>query len=128
MIEPGVTRAGPDDVPRLDAARPLLIDPVPGAVDAASTRQTLLKAFGRFARGAQHRGGLIVVGGDTLSTVLEATVTDQLDVLGEVRPGLPLVRVRGGALDGASMVTKSGGFGSPDLLASLLAGRNSEHS
>jgi uncharacterized protein YgbK (DUF1537 family) len=125
-VETQVTRAGPNDVLRFDAAKPLLIDPVSDTVDAAGTRQALLKAFGRLTLGDDYRDGLIVVGGDTLSTVLEATGTSSLEVLGEVRPGIPLVRVRGGLLDGKRMVTKSGGFGSPDLLASLLARRNSD--
>jgi uncharacterized protein YgbK (DUF1537 family) len=126
-IEAQVTRAGPDDILRFDAARPLLIDPVSDAADATETRHGLLKAFGRLMLVEDHRDGLIVVGGDTLSTVLEATGTSSLEVFGEVRPGIPLVLVRGGHLDGRRMVTKSGGFGSPDLLASLLAHCNSDH-
>jgi uncharacterized protein YgbK (DUF1537 family) len=126
-IESQVTRAGPEDDLMFDTVRPLLIDPVPNSVDATETRQALLKALGRLNLGADHQDGLIVVGGDTLSTILEATGTGSLEVLGEVRPGIPLVHVRGGTLRGRRMATKSGGFGSPDLLAILLARHHSDY-
>jgi uncharacterized protein YgbK (DUF1537 family) len=43
-----------------------------------------------------------------------------LQVEGEVLPGLPASRFMGGGWDGVRVVSKSGGFGDPDLLRRLL--------
>ena len=65
--------------------------------------------------------GLFVSGGETLRGLAEAVGTQAFEVTGEVMPGLPASRLRGGRWDGVAMVSKSGGFGGPDLLARLFA-------
>lgn len=121
-VEGRVSRARPEGPLTLYPAKPVLIDPVPEAADAVGTQSVLLDALRRLEPTSDKQVGLIVVGGDTLSTVLAATETEALYVLGEVRPGVPLVRAIGGRLNGHHFVTKSGGFGSPELLVSLLSG------
>lgn len=63
---------------------------------------------------------LIAVGGETLRTVCEALGADRLRVDGAVAPGVPCSRLTGGAWDGVRVVSKSGAFGAPDLLARLF--------
>ena len=65
--------------------------------------------------------GLFVSGGETLRGLAAAVGVDAFEVTGEIAPGLPAARVRGGRWDGVELVSKSGGFGGPDLLARLLA-------
>ena len=62
---------------------------------------------------------LIATGGETAQGVLDALGAATLDVLGEAAPGVPMARAifPGGELN---VLTKSGGFGDPSLLAHLL--------
>lgn len=94
-----------------------LIDPVPASRDAEETADQLRQAI----RSLEHPGSraLIVVGGNTLATVLAAAEADALACLGEIAPGLPLSRIVGGRIAGVELVTKSGGFGAADLFMQL---------
>jgi len=65
--------------------------------------------------------GLFVSGGETLRGLADAVDADAFEVTGEIAPGLPAARVCGGRWNGVELVSKSGGFGGPDLLARLLA-------
>jgi D-threonate/D-erythronate kinase len=65
-------------------------------------------------------GTLIVAGGETLRGLCQALDAVQLDVTGEVMPGVPRSVLRGGSWDGAAIVSKSGAFGAPDLLRRLI--------
>lgn len=111
---------------QITAAAPLfadgrtLIDPVPEAPDAAATVRAIAAAVPNIKAGPGR--ALMVIGGDTLTAVLDAAKVEALDCVGEVGPGLPLSIIRGGRLDGVQMITKSGGFGAPDLLARMLDG------
>ncbi|GAB3685048.1 four-carbon acid sugar kinase family protein [Salinisphaera aquimarina] len=95
-----------------------LIDPVPEAANAEVTRARIADAVAALQPSSGQ--GLLVVGGDTLASVLSAADAELLDCVGEVAPGVPLSRLRGGRFDGVPLVTKSGGFGAPDLLVRLL--------
>lgn len=111
---------------QIAAAAPLfgddrrLIDPVPEAADARATVRAVAAAVPGIEAGPGR--ALMVIGGDTLTAVLETAGVEALDCVGEVGPGLPLSIIRGGRLDGVEMVTKSGGFGAPDLLVRMLKG------
>lgn len=61
-----------------------------------------------------------VAGGWTLRLLAEATGADRLICMGQCSIGVPVCRVVGGRWDGVSIVSKSGGFGDPDLLWRLL--------
>jgi len=60
-------------------------------------------------------GGLIATGGETARGVLDTLGIDRLQLLGEVRPGLPF-SVAEGWLRPLPVVTKAGAFGPPDAL------------
>lgn len=96
-----------------------LIDPVPGAATAAATIERLEAALAELSSPAEE--ALMVIGGNTLTTVLETTGARALACEGEIAPGLPASRIVGGRLDGRQIITKSGGFGSTGLLVELQA-------
>ena len=89
------------------------------------TRDRVARADDREERRAGDRldrpEGLFVSGGETLRGLADAVDADAFEVTGEIGPGLPAARVCGGRWDGVELVSKSGGFGKPDLLARLLA-------
>ena len=107
--------AVPAAVLALAGARAALLQMTDGGAGAAS-------AGPRFARGVAallptlDPATLFACGGETADAVLGAAGIDVLDVLDEIAPGVPICR--GG---GRTIVTKSGGFGGPQLLADLLA-------
>ena len=94
----------------------VVIDPVAHSANAAMTRAAVRLAVLRIDPAGLEGRSLFVTGGETLSVVLKAVGARSLDCLGEIGPGLPMSIVRGGRLDGCSIVSKSGGFGAPDLL------------
>jgi uncharacterized protein YgbK (DUF1537 family) len=63
---------------------------------------------------------LIVSGGETLRAVCGSLGADHLVVDGQIAPGIPSSRIRGGAWDGVRVISKSGAFGAPDLLRTLV--------
>ncbi|SMF69065.1 Uncharacterized conserved protein YgbK, DUF1537 family [Tistlia consotensis] len=63
---------------------------------------------------------LFVSGGETLRALCEALAVERLEVVGEVAAGLPASRLVGGRWDGLPLVSKSGAFGGPALLAELI--------
>ena len=64
---------------------------------------------------------LILTGGDTAAATLRHLDARSLEILGAVEEGIPLLRIAGGAADGALAVTKAGGFGSPSSLYAAFA-------
>lgn len=64
-------------------------------------------------------GCVFMTGGDTAMQVCRAMGVQELQVLSEFEPGVPLTRIRGGILDGVDALLKSGGFGQPDLLCRI---------
>ncbi len=63
---------------------------------------------------------LLAAGGETLRAICDAVGADHLELTGALLPGVPRSRVRGGAWDGTTIISKSGAFGAPDLLRRLL--------
>jgi uncharacterized protein YgbK (DUF1537 family) len=59
---------------------------------------------------------LLLTGGDTAALVCEAVGGRNIDLYGEISPGIPFGVLNGGAFDGVSVVTKSGAFGPDDAL------------
>ena len=88
-------------------------------------QQALQSATGRLLDTAAP-GGTILVGGDTALNVYEQCGAKGIRILGDVEPGIPWGRWIGGRLDGLPLVTKAGGFGSPETLCDIalfLTGR-----
>jgi uncharacterized protein YgbK (DUF1537 family) len=63
---------------------------------------------------------VILTGGDTAKFVLRALYALSIRLCGELAPGMPWGVVHGGLADGCLVVTKSGGFGTPDALTHIL--------
>jgi uncharacterized protein YgbK (DUF1537 family) len=63
---------------------------------------------------------LVVSGGETLRAVCGILAADHLVVDGQIAPGIPSSHIRGGAWDGVRVISKSGAFGAPDLLRTLV--------
>ena len=60
---------------------------------------------------------LVIFGGDTVFAILRELAIQEVNALGEVLPGMPVSESAGGQL----LLTKAGGFGTPDYLARLRA-------
>jgi uncharacterized protein YgbK (DUF1537 family) len=63
-----------------------------------------------------HASAVLLSGGHTASLICRIAAVNRIDLIDEITPGVPRGVIRGGALDGVSVVTKSGGFGCPDAL------------
>lgn len=64
---------------------------------------------------------LVVAGGETLLSVCRAVGATHLEVDAEFSPGIPHSRLRSGCWDGVDVISKSGAFGDPQLLSTLLS-------
>lgn len=65
-------------------------------------------------------GALVLSGGDTARLLCSVLAADAIQLGGEVLPGIPWGRLEGGPADGTIVVTKSGGFGGPDVLLRVV--------
>lgn len=97
-------------------ARLTIIQATPGLFP--SDGKTVAAALGKtLANLGPPPGSLLVLsGGATAQVILEQLGIAVLELLGEALPGLPIARA-----GGLTVVTKSGGFGDPDTLSTLLA-------
>jgi uncharacterized protein YgbK (DUF1537 family) len=62
---------------------------------------------------------LVATGGETLMRLCNALGASRLDALGEWRPGIPVARMADGAWSGTMLVSKSGAYGTADVLTVL---------
>ena len=65
-------------------------------------------------------GSVLVAGGDTLFRFVSAAGAVSLAVSGELVPGIPISKLKGGKWDALTVVSKSGAFGKADILCALL--------
>jgi len=63
---------------------------------------------------------IFVIGGETASYFCQLAKTESIEILGEAAPGIPYGRIQGGKLDGCQLITKAGGFSTPDILVRIL--------
>lgn len=70
----------------------------------------------------RHRlSGLFLSGGDVAAKILKRLSVVETVVTEEIEPGIPLLRVQGGDLNGLPLVTKAGAFGTPrSIVAAIL--------
>ena len=73
-------------------------------------RQIISGAIGTLVACRRPRGGVIVVGGDTLRMLLDAIAAERLDLFGTWAPGVPVSRIIGGPWNGTTVFSKSGSF------------------
>ena len=78
--------------------------------------------FVELLHAVERPGTLVVAGGETLHALCAALGVTHLEVDGEIVPGVPTSRMRGGAWDGQRLVSKSGAFGDAGFLDRLLRG------
>ena len=60
--------------------------------------------------------GLFVTGGEVAIWIVRALGAGGTDLVEEIEPGIPLVRLRGGGFHGLPVVTKAGAFGVEDTM------------
>jgi uncharacterized protein YgbK (DUF1537 family) len=65
-------------------------------------------------------GGVVASGGDTVAALCRALGGGQLELKGEILPGMPCARLLDGELPGLPIVTKAGGFGPVDALVRAI--------
>lgn len=93
-------------------------DPDTSTGDAKEVRDAISKNIGRIMGGIigeRTSGTLFVSGGDVLLSFLETLDAPRVRLLGEVFPGIVDTEVSAGGKT-FRMLSKSGGFGSPDLI------------
>lgn len=90
----------------------------PAGSAAAIARELADRVSGRLASGGFD--ALVLVGGDGAAAVLDRLSAERVVIGSAVVPGAPEGRIVGGPADGLRVVTKSGGFGDPDTLATLV--------
>jgi uncharacterized protein YgbK (DUF1537 family) len=97
------------------------------AICAGEETCTEEAAGARFAKGAARLlyelepGTLLCSGGETANAILSLLGVGQMELLGEIAPGLPCCRMSA-PWGEVRLVTKSGGFGQPQLLSELALG------
>lgn len=110
----------PDENMETALSRPLLVAPSLTTSSAAETERWLHDLLPHVEIAEPQESSIFVTGGDTLSTVLQTVDAEFLECHGQVVTGVPMSKVRGGRWDGATVLSKSGGFGAADLLVGLL--------
>ncbi len=93
---------------------------LPPGVTRADARQAIDATMADMLPRLPRPQTLIVSGGETLRAVCGILGADHLVVDGQIAPGIPSSRIRGGAWDGVRVISKSGAFGAPDLLRTLV--------
>lgn len=66
-------------------------------------------------------GGLFLTGGEVAVWVVRALGAEGIELVKEVEPGIPLVRLLEGPHAGLPMITKAGGFGVEETMANCIA-------
>ncbi|HEX6978252.1 MAG TPA: four-carbon acid sugar kinase family protein [Alphaproteobacteria bacterium] len=105
---------------RLAARRPGAILFSLPPMSAAAAAEIMNRTFARIPDLVPPPDILLVVGGDTLVRLAGAVGASQLDVHGEIAPGLPLSLIADGAWRGTYVISKSGAFGGPRLLLEIV--------
>jgi D-threonate/D-erythronate kinase len=92
-----------------------------GEITTSSAAAAALAARVSSALVDRTYGALIIVGGDGAAAILARLSTDRILIDGALSGGCSTGILVGGAADGLRLITKSGGFGSPDTLATMTA-------
>ncbi|MDO5371458.1 four-carbon acid sugar kinase family protein [Paracoccus sp. (in: a-proteobacteria)] len=92
----------------------LVVQATPGTPDLPPAEVARRLAEGIVPRMTEGRQLLLLTGGATAAAVLDRLGVERLHLLGECLPGLPVCRA-----GGFTVVTKSGGFGSPETLVTI---------
>lgn len=93
---------------------------LPPGLERAHATVMIAERFATLCQHIQRPNTLCVSGGETLSALCQSLGISALDVLGEFEPGIPCARLSGGMWDGLTLYSKSGAFGTPDVLTRLI--------
>jgi uncharacterized protein YgbK (DUF1537 family) len=93
---------------------------LPAGIDRGVARSRIADEFVALLTRVPRPGTLFVSGGETLRDLCMGLGVTHLEVDGELEPGVPTSRMRGGSWDGQRLVSKSGAFGDSSFLADLL--------
>ncbi len=96
--------------------RAALVFALPDGTGAETARPLFDRVLALAIERVAPPGCLIVTGGATLFRLVRALGVRALLVSGELLPGIALSRLAGGRWPGATVLSKSGAFGAPDLL------------
>ncbi|PSH56659.1 hypothetical protein FY050_04245 [Phyllobacterium endophyticum] len=99
---------------------PSLFAPALTSTSAAGTNREIRRSVEAININDPQNTAVVVTGGATLSIVLQTVGAVFLECVGEAMAGVPISRVRGGHWEGVTLLSKSGGFGSPQTFAQLL--------
>lgn len=95
---------------------------LPRGIGRAEAHRQIAHAFAECVAQMPAPGTLFVSGGETLRALLMPLGARALRVEAEHLPGMPLSHLVGGRWNGLPILTKSGAFGTPDLLETLIGG------
>jgi len=95
---------------------------VPRGTERPTAAAHIEQIFAALLASLDRPGTIVVAGGETLRGICDALGADRLEVTGDIVPGVPHSTMRGGQWDALAVVSKSGAFGGPDLLAELVQG------
>jgi uncharacterized protein YgbK (DUF1537 family) len=105
-----------------DAGVALAAFDLPPSLGRAQAARLIFNEMEALTRRIAPPGTLVVAGGETLRALCVLLGAAQLDVQGQIVPGVPQSVLRGGRWDGVTVISKSGAFGAEGLLRQLLAG------
>jgi uncharacterized protein YgbK (DUF1537 family) len=107
------TNPAADEVDVLTTRTEMTATPLEAATDLADRVADALDA--------QAYDALILVGGDGAAAILTRLAVDRIVVDGMIDGCCPTGIINGGTADGLRLVTKSGGFGDPTTLVTILS-------
>jgi D-threonate/D-erythronate kinase len=93
---------------------------VPSAVSRDKVAERISSEIASLSRLIERPGSLIVTGGETLKAQAVTVEARALRVLGRLEPGIPKSVIEGGPWSDVEVVSKSGAFGTADVLRKLL--------
>jgi uncharacterized protein YgbK (DUF1537 family) len=92
----------------------------PPAAPRAEVAERFAREIAALNGSIEPPGSLIVAGGETLKAQAIAVGARALRLLGRLEPGIPKSVIEGGSWAGVEVVSKSGAFGTADVLRKLL--------
>jgi uncharacterized protein YgbK (DUF1537 family) len=97
----------------------LLKTPPTDARDAGEAAAALADAVASWSE-SHTPGAVVLTGGATARAVSHRLGATSLRLLGELEPGVPIGQLQDGIWHGVTVVTKAGGFGTPDTLLDVV--------
>jgi D-threonate/D-erythronate kinase len=97
---------------------------LPSDTGRSEASSHISEAIGDLTQSIAPPRSLVVAGGETLRALCAALGTDHLAVTGQIFPGVPVSRMVGGRWDGATVISKSGSFGSASLIREIATSRD----